>query len=220
MLFTNVNSIDNITDNQAKKIANIIKRTSPILKDFAYDGFSEKNEMIQWGFSHKFQTKSPNYTFKIIFAEKDGKWSAKIFVYWRKQTKDVTVGAGKDFDYTLGPYDFFSELLKNIDLKVKNNPILNHQVYDDDFEFNMDKEAVPLLIQLKKEKDKLFSVENSFFNDLKKIYKKIQNIPEDKFLDYCRIHNKSEDDKSGFIFTLQKLHKLDYYMAMKKIGQI
>jgi len=215
-----VNNIDKFTKTQAEKVAKTIKRLSPFLKDFLYTGFFEKNGLNQWTFSHKFQNKFPNYTFKIIFAEKNDKWRAKIFVYWKKQTKNLTSGAGKDFDYILGPYNFFSELLKDIELRIKNNPIMNHQLYDDDFEFNMDKESIPLLINLKKSKDKLFSVKNDFFNDLKQIYKKIKNIPEDKLLDYCRIHNPSEDDKSGFIFTLQKLHKLDYFSDMKKMGQL
>lgn len=209
-----MNKVDNFIDTQAKKIATIIKQYSPFLKDLLYVGFSENHGMKQWGFSHKF----PDYIFKIIFAEKNNKWSAKIFVYWKTPTKEITSGAGKDFDYKLGPFNSFSDLVIDIERKVKNNPIMGHQIYDDDFELNMDKEALPLLILLKKSRAKLFSVDNSFFDDLKKTYRKIKNIPDDKLLDYCRIHNDSEADKQDFLLDLQKVHKLDYYTEMKKIG--
>lgn len=215
-----MNNIDNITDTQAKKVAKIITRFVPALSNFSYNGFHEKKGMNLWSFSHKFQTKSPNYTFKIIFAEKNDIWRAKIFVYWKKITKELTLGAGKDFEYTIGPCKSFSDLRDEIELKIKNNPIMNHKVYDDDFDFNMDKESIPLIDELKKSKDKLFTLKDKFFDDLKELYKKIKNIPEDKLLDYCRIHNPSEDDKGGFIFTLQKLHQIDYYSQMQKMKHI
>jgi hypothetical protein len=211
-----VNSVDNFTQEKAKTIAKIIKRFSSFLKDFSYTGFHEKSGMNHWHFSHKF----PQYTFKIIFAEKGGKWMVKIFVYWKKATKDMTAGAGKDFDYKIGPNDSFSDLIVDIKRKIENNPIMGHKLYEDDFEFNMDLEAIPLITKLKQHKDKLFSIKNPFFNDLKGIYNKIKHIPEDKLLDYCRIHNNSEADKQDFLLDLQKVDKLDYYSEMKKLGHI
>lgn len=208
--------IDSFAQEKANSLAKIIKKYSSFLKDFSYTGFFEKKGTNYWHFSLKY----PDYTFKIIFAEKDEKWKAKIFVYWKKSTKELTSGAGKDFDYTIGPHKFFSNLIIDMKRKIENNPIMGYQLYDDDFEFNMDKEAFPLMIFLKKSKDKLFSIENVFFDDLKKIYKKIKNIPNDKLLDFCRIHNKTEADKQDFLLDLQKLNKLEYYLEMKKIGHI
>lgn len=216
LLFILVNNIDKFTNKKAQNIANIIKKFSSFLKDFSYVGFSQVKDTNFWHFSHKF----PEYTFKITFAEKNEKWKAKIFVYWKKRTKDMTAGAGKDFEFKFGPYNLFSELIIDMKRKIENNPIMGQQLYDDDYQFNMDKEAIPLMIALKKSKDKLFSVENDFFDDLKKIYNKIKNIPEDKWLDYCRIKNKSEADKQDFLLDLQKLHKLDYYVEMKNLKHI
>jgi hypothetical protein len=211
-----VNSVDSFAQKKAKTIAKIIKRFSSFLKDFVYTGFHEKKGMNHWHFVREF----PDYTFKIFFAEKNDKWMAKIFVYWKKSTKDMTAGAGKDFEYKMGPHKNFSDLIVDIKRKTENNPIMGQKLYDDDYEFNMDKEALPLIIKLKKHKDKLFSIDNDFFNDLKDIYSKIKNIPEDKLLDYCRIHNAKEADKQDFLLDLQKVHKIDYYAEMKKLGHI
>lgn len=213
LIFTNVSDTDNFTDTQAKKVAKVIKRFSPFLKDFSYVGFNESKGMNHWRFSYKFT----DYIFKIIFAEKNDNWTAKIFVYWKKPTKDSTAGAGKDFEIKIGPHKSFSELITDIEGRIKNNPIMGHNIYDDDSELNMDKESVPLIVLLKKSKDKLSSIDGDFFKDLKKIYKKVKNIPNDKLLHYCKIHNKSMD-KQIFLTTLQKLHMLDYYLEMKKIG--
>ena len=206
--------MDKFKNDQSEKVAKIIKKFSPFLKDFSYTEFSEKNGMNKWGFSHKF----PDYIFRIIIAEKNDKWYIKIFVYWKNQSKEITMGAGKDFDYQLGPFNNFSDLVIDVERKIQNNPIMGHKLYDDDFELNMDKEAIPLLIKLKKSEDKLFSIDNSFFDDLKKTFKEIKNIPDDKLLNYCKIHKEAEADKQDFLLDLQKLHKLDYYIEMKKLG--
>ena len=201
---------------RASSIAKIIKKYSSFLKDFSYDGFYEKQGTNYWRFSYKF----PEYIFKITFAEKDEKWKAKVFVYWKKMTKDMTSGAGKDFEFKFGPYNQFSDLVVDIKRKIENNPVMGHQLFDDDFQFNMDKEAIPLMKALKKSKDKLFSVENEFFDDLKKIYNIIKNIPENKWLSYCKMYNKTDADKQDFLLDLQKLNKLDYYIEMKKLGHL
>ena len=211
-----MNNIDNFTDTQSKRVANAIKRFSPFLKDFEYIGFIEKNGMNQWKFSRKY----PDYVFKLIFAEKNDKWSAKIFVYWKNSTKEMTAGAGKDFEQKIGPHKNFSDLIKDIDKKINNNPIMGHHLYDDDFELNMDKEATPLILLLKQSREKLFSINNNFFDDLKKIYRKVKNIPDEKILNYCKIHNPTEADKQDFLLDLQKIHKLDYYTEMQKLKHI
>lgn len=208
--------MEDFTQNKAKRIASIIKKFSPFLEDFSYNGFSEKNSVHKWIFTCKF----PQYIFRIFFVEKNGKWCSKIFVYWKKTSKDMTMAAGKDFDYRFKYHSSFSELILDMNRKIINNPIMGNQLYHDDFEFNMDKEAIPLILKLKDSKEKLFSIDNDFFDDLKKIYNIVKNIPNEKLLDYCRIHNKSEADKQDFILDLQKIHKLDYYIEMKKIGHI
>ncbi len=209
-----MNSLNNFTETKANNIAKIIKRFCSFLKDFSYTGFSENNGMIQWGFSHKF----PDYIFKIIFAEKNDNWSAKIFVYWKKETKEITMGVGKDFDYKIGPFNSFSDLIIDVKRKIENNPIMGYQLYDDDYQLNLDKESLPLMILLKNSGKELFSIKDSFFDDLKKTYKKIKDIPDEKLLHYCEIHNESEADKQDFLLDLQKIHKLDYYFEMIKLG--
>lgn len=203
-------------DNQSKKVSKLIKRFSPFLKKFHYDGFRENKGMNLWTFTLKF----PDYTFRIIFGEKNDKWKAKIFVYWKAVTSTPTLGAGKDFEHIIGPYNNILELIKSIGKKLENNPIMGEHLYNDDSKLNMDAEAMPLLKKLKKYGKKLESINDVHFNDLKRIYKHIKNLPEDKLLDYCRIKNQDEADKQGFLLDLQKVNKIDFYLAMGNMGHI
>ena len=203
-------------DNQSKKVGKLIKRFSPFLKKFHYDGFKDNKGMNLWTFTLKF----PDYTFRIVFGEKNDKWKAKIFVYWKAKTSDMTLGAGKDFEYIIGPYHNILELIKFIGRKLENNPIMGEHLYNDDSELNMDTEAMPLLRKLKEYGPKLALVKNDHFDDLKKIHKHIKNLPEDKLLDYCRIKNKKEADKQDFLLDLQKINKIDFYLAMSHMGHI
>lgn len=201
-------------DNQTIKIANLLKKTAPFLKDFLFNRFVEKNGMNLWVFTHKF----PDYTFRIIFGEKNNQWRVKIFVYWKNKTHEPTLGAGKDFEFQIGPFSNVLDAIKEVDKKLQNNPIMGHHLYHDDFELNMDKEALPLLQMLKSSSEKLSSIGDVYFDDLKKIYNAIKNVPEDKLLNYCTINNPKEADKQDFLLDLQKIHKLDFYHTMKGMG--
>ena len=172
--------------------------------------------MNLWTFTLKF----PDYTFRIIFGEKNDKWKAKIFVYWKVVTSTPTLGAGKDFEYIIGPFDNVFGLIKSISKKLENNPIMGEHLYDDDSKLNMDKEALHLLRKLKEHGQKLNSIKDVHFDDLKKIYKHIKNLPEDKILDYCRIKNQKEAEKQDFLLDLQKVNKIDFYLAMGNMGHI
>jgi len=207
-------SID--TNSQTSKIAELIIKHSPFLEGFIFNRFLEKNGMNLWIFTHKF----PDYTFRVIFAEKNDTWRVKIFVYWKEKTNNLTLGAGKDFEYQAGPYNNISDAITDVQKKLNNNPIMGKHLYDDDFELNMDREAIHLMKQLKQYGQQLFSIKDPYFDDLKKIYNNIKNLPEDKFVDFCNIKNKKEADKQDFLLDLQKLHKVDYYMAMKNMGHM
>lgn len=209
-----MNELSEFTEVKAEGIAKIIKRYSSFLKDYSYVGFREKNGAYMWRFMHKF----PEYIFKIIISEKNDKWSVKLFAYWKVESNRSTMGAGKDFELKIGPFQSFSDLVIDVNRRLENNPIMGHMLYDDDYEANLDKEAIPLLIKLKETGAKLDSVKDNFFDDLRDIYHKIKHVPNDKLEDYCRIKNSKEADKQDFLLDLQKLHRLDYYESMKNIG--
>lgn len=211
-IFTDV---ENLT-NKANKIGNLILRHAPFLDGFSYDRFEEKGGMNLWVFTRKFT----DYTFRIIFGEKNDRWKSKIFVYWKQKTNSPTLGAGKDFEYKIGPFNNLDELVTSMNKTLKNNPIMGQHLYDDDFELNMDKEALPLLKKLKQSGEKLMAINDGYFDDLKKIYKKVKNIPEDKLVHYCSITNKKEADKQDFLLDLQKIHKLDFYDGMRSMGHL
>lgn len=209
------NNTSNI-DSQSKRVGKLIKRFSPFLKDFKFDGFRENKGMNLWTFTLKF----PNYTFRIIFGEKDNNWKAKIFTYWKKPSKTPTSGAGKDFDYTIGPNSNILELIQSVRKKIENNPIIGKAIYGDDADLNIDNESLVYLRKLKKIGPKLELFKSDYYYDLKKIYKQIKNLPDDKLLDYCRIKNQKTADKQDFLLDIQKVNKIDFYLDMANMGHI
>lgn len=198
------------SQNKADSIGNIIKNKTPFLNKFKYHGYQDKNGMNIWTYGMVYT----DYKFYVFIAEKNGRWKAKLDVYWKKHSTDLTNGAGKDFILEIGPYPNFEQLISQIELKTKNNPIMGKHVFADDYLYNMDLEAVPLMKNLKEKGHELKNVDDPYFDDIKKIYKDIQNLKEKSFLTYCKIHNPLAEDKQDFILDLQKLEKLDYYTAM------
>lgn len=203
--------VDTDLNKQAEKISKIIKKDASFLKDFKYEGFSQKNKMNLWKFMHEY----PDYKYRIIFGEKDDKWKVKIFVYWRNETKNPTITIGKDYDYETQFYNSFSTLIDHLDKRLKSNPIMGTHLYNDDNEENMVSQAVPMLIELKKKGDILMKIKNPQMKDLQKIYKEIKNIPDSKLLQYCKVKFQKEYEKQDLLFDLQKLSQIDYYYTIQ-----
>lgn len=163
-----------------------------------------------WSYVYEY----PDYTFRLFVAEKNSRWKAKAEVFWKKRTKELTNGAGKDFEIEMGPFRSFLLLIGAMERKFKNNPLMGSHLFHDDFLLNMDLEAVELLKKLKQTGSRLSKVTDSYFDDLKKIYKSLKNMPESSLLSYAKVKYPREEDKQDLILDLQKLERLDYFTAM------
>jgi hypothetical protein len=196
--------------NKADSIGKTIKEHIPFLDRFQYKECREKNGMNIWSYSMIVS----DYRVYFFIAEKSGRWKTKMEVYWKEHSKDLTHGAGKDFELEMGPFNSFESMAKNIDFRTKNNPVFGNHIFHDNYQVNLDKEAIPYLKVLQKRGHELEKLDDPYFDDIKRIYKDVQNLREKSLLSYCKMNNQSDVEKQDFILDLQKLEKLDFYTAM------
>ena len=200
---------------KAKSIGIFIKNHVPFLEKFVFRGFQEKNGLNIWTYTSNYIS----YKFHVFIAEKNEKWKCKMVVYWKEQTPEPTSGAGKDFEFEIGPFNSFEELSSVLEKRMLNNPIMGNHIYNDDYLNKMDLEAVRLMKLLQKSGNKLAGIKDSFFDDVKKIYQDIKGMSEKSLISYCRVKFTRETEKQDFILDLQKLEKVDFYVAMHNMNR-
>lgn len=195
------------------------KNENDFLKDIDHlDGFKfiehkNINNKDVWFFKRKID----DYVIKAyVFLNKE-KWNFKTLVFWKKETSVPTNGSGKDNEHLYGPYDSYEDMVKDLDLKLKNNPVLNPVIYHDDDEFNKDKECLHLFKRLKTFSDKLNRTNDNYFNELKKYYNDTKNMSDEDILRYCQKIAPDDSDKQDLYLDLQKMDKLDFYDGINKM---
>lgn len=212
--------IENLIDSDLIIDANFhfqLERDLFYLKDFNFKEFKEKDGKNIWKYS--FLSNSKEYQINFYVIEFDGKWMCKMYIYWINKTDDYAPNAGKDAEQQYGTFSSYKEMVEQCNLKLKNNLLVSPKNYHDNWELNMDMEAVILLKKLQKLGTKLEQVNhNSEFNDLINIYHQIKNFKSDKeFLDFSQKEAPKEEDKQTFILDLQKMNKHGFYQDMKKM---
>jgi len=168
--------------------------------------------------SWKFSSKNKDYmsVFYILKNEKN-LWFAKLSIYWKEKTNNFTSGAGKDMEKEFGPYRSYEDLVKNVNLKLENNPLISNQIYKDDWNHNMDEIIKKLALDLKYKYKEIEALNDNHFNDLKEFYHKIKNMNDSKFFEFCEREYPEDTDKQSLILRLQKIEKLPFYNSMKKM---
>lgn len=194
-------------------------------KDIKYlDGFKLlkkdiKNNTLLWVFEHV--TKNYRVRFYIEKNNQKRKWKAKVFVYWKSETSDFTNAKGKDYEYSYGPYGDYKEMTDDLNRKLQNNPVLSLNNFTDDNRVQFDKDAFQMIKSLKDNSKLISAVKDSYFNDLKKLLKQIEPIESDEEL-IKFVKDKAFDftEKQTFLLTLQKLHKLEFFISKEKLESL
>lgn len=195
----------------SKKESEELKNKIDYLKNFPLLDFINKDGKRIWFYGRKIDS----YKLKFYVINQHNQWSAKLVVIWKKETKFTTANAGKDAEKKFGQFNTIEELAKDINLKLNNNPLFSPTIYHDDWELNMDKEAIVLLKRLKEIGEQMSSIKDKHFTDIKKIYNDIKNFNDDKeFLKYCQEIAPEEGEKQVLIYHLQKMHNIGFYNGM------
>lgn len=189
------------------------------LKGFSLNKKETKNNSNIWVFDHK--EKDYTLRFYIQNNKTDNNWSAKVFIYWKIPTKEFTNAKGKDFEHLYGPYSSYNEMIKDLNRKLENNPLISLGSYLDDDNTQFDKDLITMIQRLSKYSNKLESVKDKHFDDLKKIYHKVKNINSIVELKkYIKEKYTNEIEKQTMLLILQKIYQLDFYLKKEKLEDL
>lgn len=189
------------------------------LKGFSLNKKEDKGNFTVWIFDHK----EKDYTLRFYIAknkERDN-WSAKVYVYWKIPSKELTNAKGKDFELPFGPYDSYEELVKDLNRKLINSPTISADNYMDNDNTQFNKDLVIMSQMMLKHGDKIMSVKDKHFDGLKKLYNQVKDIKTleelQKFIDDKA---PDEEDKQMLLLTIQRVYQLDFYLAMEEMKSL
>lgn len=189
------------------------------LKGFSLNKKEEKGDNIIWVFDHK--EKDYTLRFYVQKNKKNDNWSAKVFIYWKIPTKEFTNAKGKDFEHSFGPFASYEEMVKELNRKLANNPLISLDSYLDDDNTQFDKDVVVMIQRLIKHGKQLEAVKDEHFNDLKKIYNKVKDIKTmDELKKYINEKAPDEEDKQTMLLILQKVYQLDFYLKKEQLENL
>lgn len=213
--------LENMSNNVVNSIdfdyQNILQKDILYLKEFEFKKFSDKEGKKMWKFT--FKSNSDNYFINFYIVNRRNEWLAKSFIYWKKQSIHQTPNSGKDAEQVYGPYEGYEDFKKHINRILTNSPLVSTKNYHDDWQLNMDEQAMVLLKRLKSFGKELEEMKNHVnFKDLAKVYHEIKNFKTDKeFMDFADKKAPEEGAKQIFILELQKMDKLGFYLDMAKM---
>lgn len=196
---------------QFSQMGETIKNKIKPISDFKCTNFNSN----EWDYTKK--TSGNSYYLHVKIKNQDNKWTFYIEVYWNAITNHNTSNRGKEYNITFGPYTSLDDMTNDVSKKLKNNPIMSPNVYEDDYDNNMDLDILKLIDNLKKMGPKINSIarKNDVFSDLCKIYDDTLKMSKDDVHKYIKNNYPTSSDKQTCSLILQKMNKIDFYGKMK-----
>ena len=194
-----------------RQVVHDLKNKVPYLKELPFVRFYSKNGKKIWLFGNSID----DYKIKIYVINQAEDWKAKLIVNWKKETKNSTADEGKDVEKVFGPLGSLEELIVDLDRKLTNNLLLIPHIYHDDWELNLDKEAVILLKKLQNSGEEISIMKHKHFDDLVKMYNDTKGLSDEELIKYSQKVAPDEGDKQMLILNLQKMDKLSFYKGLK-----
>lgn len=189
------------------------------LKGFSLNKSEQKKDDNIWVFDHK----EKDYTLRFYIQNNkiNDSWSAKVFIYWKTPSKELTNAKGKDFEHSYGPFISYEEMIKELNRKLANNPLISIKNYIDDDNTQFDKDIIIMIKRLLKHENEISVVKDKYFDDLKKIYNKVRILnTDDELKNYIKKETTNETEKQTMLLILQKIYQLDFYLKKEKIEDL
>ena len=161
-----------------------------------------------------------DYIFNLFIAKTPNEnWYYKVFVYWKKHTKDFTSGKGKDFDLQFGPFNSLEELEKDLNYNLNKNILFSTNNYKDNNKIQLDNEIYRMIDKVKGVYEKLLSCTDPYFDDLKEeMTHLMQEKPKIDL--YLSKNYPDEDDKQQLLLILSKIGSLDNLKEIEGIKSL
>lgn len=161
-----------------------------------------------------------DYIFNLFIAKTPNEnWYYKVFVYWKKHTKDFTSGKGKDFDLQFGPFNSLEELEKDLNYNLNKNILFSTNNYKDNNKIQLDNEIYRMIDKVKNVYEKLLSCTDPYFDDLKEEMTHLMQEKEKIDL-YLSKNYPDEDDKQQLLLILSKIGSLDNLKEIEGIKSL
>ncbi len=193
-----------------------IRKDIGYLNDFDSNSVVEDEKGCRWRYFYE----TPQKSYKVLCVVKRAPgniWSLKLNVYWLKFSKEVTQGEGKDVEYMTIPCQGYKNFVNQANLKLNNNLLLGTKMYDDDYNFDMDRQIIRLIIELIKKFPKMDALNFKYYDDLKKIYHDVIHKSGDGVLKYVQEKYPTDMDKQFLILRLDSLNSVDNFHRMNKM---
>ena len=195
------------------------------------DGFDfvnhkiDENGNLVWKYAKRIKSgtssrEDSDYIFNLFIAKTPNEnWYYKIFVYWKKHTKDLTNGKGKDFDLQFGPFDSLEKLEKDLHYNLVHNILFSTNNYKDNNKIQLDNEIYKMINKVKGVYEELLSCSDSYFDDLKE---EMTHLSKDKpEVDlYISKNYPDEDDKQQLLLILSKIDSLTNLKEIETIKSL
>lgn len=210
-------TIENLVNNQ--EIANKFDEDIKYLSDFELINKRDDKMSSVWVFEHK----SKNYILRF-FVEKDKRsntWSAKVFVYWKKISKNLSHAKGKEYEHYFGPFKSYTEMVKELNTKLMNNPNISVKNFSDDNRSQMNSDLIYMIKVLQKKQKELSVLKDKGFDELKKLYNKINSLNTDeKILEFINKNAYDVEEKQAMLLILQNIDRIDFFIKKEELDSI
>lgn len=193
-----------------------IKKDVPFLSDFTLHKKIDNKEKKEVSLS--LYKKFDSYLYVLLIKRTLEGFEAGIHIYWNKLSNNLTTNSGKDLEIKFGLIADYSEFVRLLNTKLKNNPVIGKDVFNDDSSSNLSNEIKNLLRTIAKEHKSIHSIDDPYFKQLKDISAEMHVLRDldDKHLDeWLESNYPSDVDKLQLHLDLQKIDKLDFYKEMK-----
>lgn len=210
-------TIENLVN--SKEITNKFDDDIKYLNDFELINKRDDNLTSVWVFEHGVK----NYTLRFFIEKnkKNNKWAAKVFVYWKKISKNLTDVKGKDYEHSFGPFDDYTSMVKELNNKLVNNPNISIKNFSDDNRSQINVDLIYMIKLLQTKQKKLSVIKDKSFDELKKIFNKTIKLKSDEEIEEFLNKNAYDvEEKQQMLLTLQNLDRVDFFIKKEELDSI
>lgn len=189
------------------------------LKDFSLNNKHSDEQNDFWIFYFYTHNKDYKIICSVTREKSNDVWSLKSQTFWKDFNKKKTPGSGMEYSVDIKGVKGYKEFVDTVNRKLKNNPMVNSDLYHDDYGFAMTKEVVREIIRLMIEYPKIKSLTNSaYYDELKKLYNDTLDLSVEETIKYIDDNYPGADRKQMLIYKLNSMDSLHNFNVIQQMS--